>query len=112
MCGAPAEPLSNVAAVLAFELYKVFAMFGTVFDRYVTAIRTNELLRVEIATCLSLVHSSHTVLSATEVRFLALEALKISIDGHGILFRLSIIGRAFLYEFGVTLFQLFKFQPF
>ena len=97
MCGAPAEPLSNVTAVLAFELYKVLPMFGTVLDRYVTAIRTNKLFRVEVATCLCFVHSGHTVFSAPKVRLLALETLEVRIDGHGILFRLSIIGRAFLF---------------
>lgn len=54
--------------------------------------RTDQLLRVELLTLSSLVHGLGTVFSTPKVRFSALVANEVSIDGHGIFFFIFVIG--------------------
>lgn len=89
---APTEPLSHITTELAFELDVFLTMLRAVLDGYLAAIGTDELLCVEVSTCLLLVHCSHAVLSASEVRFLAFVALKVCINSHSVLFRFAVIG--------------------
>ncbi len=47
MSVSPAEPLSNAAAKLAFELNEVFSMLRAIVYWYFAAIRANKLLGIE-----------------------------------------------------------------
>ena len=100
----PAEPLSYAATELAFELYKVFSVFGTILNRNITTTGTDQLFRFERPTsCIGFVHGSHTIFSASEVWFLTFKAHKVCIDDRCILFGLTKIRRCFIFEFWIIL---------
>lgn len=108
---APAEPLSNAAAELTFELDEVLSVFGTVLDWNIATIGADKLLGIEGTACiLRFVHRSYAIFSATEVWFLAFEAHKISVDDVGILLRFTKVGRSFVFQLFISLFQLFELK--
>lgn len=93
----PAEPLSYTATKLAFELNEVFSMLWAIFNRNIATFGANKLLGLERSTCvLCLVHCCHTILSSSKVSPFTLEAHKVSIDNHWIVFRFTKVNWRFI----------------
>ena len=94
MSVSPAEPLSYAAAKLAFELDKVFTVFGAILNGDITASWTDKFLRFKgSSSVVGLVHGCDTIFSASKVRFLAFETEEVGIDDHSILLWFSKVGR-------------------
>lgn len=92
----PTKPLCYTAAELAFELYKVLAMLGAIFNWNLTTVWADQLFRFECTRTISLIHGSHTILPAAKIWIFALKALKIRINCHRILLGLVVIRRGFV----------------
>ena len=111
MSVSPTEPLSNTATKFAFKFDKVLTMFWTVLDWYVTTAWTNQLFGFKRSSCsVCFVHGSNTVFPSSEIRFFALEAHEVGVDNHRIFFRLSKVGRSFIFELGITLLKFLEFK--
>ena len=101
----PTKPLSNTATEFAFELNKVFSVFGTVLDWYVTATRTDELFSFERTSSSSilLIHGSDAIFSTSEVWLLTLETHEVGVNNHRIFFRFAEVRRSLVFQLRITL---------
>lgn len=106
---APAEPLRDGATVSALELDEILPMLLAVVDRNVAALGADQLFWLEIA--LVVLQAPHAVLQTSEVGRLALEALVVGVDGHGVLLRLVEEGGLGVDELRI-LQPLLELQPF
>jgi len=97
----PAEPLSNVAAELALELYEISPMFGAVFNpsphTLSRALSTNQLFRFEYLILVLLVLVG-TILHPSKVRNLALEAHIVAELSHSIPLQVIAVNEVFSFE--------------
>lgn len=92
-CISPTKPISYAATKFAFELHKIFSMFGTILNRYIVAAWTNQFFWLETFYCsLIFIGGSHTVLPTSKVRIFALKTHKVCVYDHRILICLSVIG--------------------
>jgi hypothetical protein len=108
---APAEPLGDGAAELAFELDEVFSVLGAVVNGDLTAIGADELLGVERSSSLRLVHGSHAIFPSSKIRFLAFEALEVCIYRRGVFFGFPEVRRVLILQFLIIFLQLFELEP-
>ena len=85
-------------------------MLGTKIDGDLTTVGTYQLLGIELAGIVALVHGISAVLPSPEIRLLALKALEVGIDGHRVDLGLLVVGRLGVGEL-LVLHQFLELEP-
>lgn len=107
----PTKPLSCRTTKFAFELNKIFTMFRTILNRYLTTVWANKFLSFKLSLILGFIHRISTIFSTTKIWIFAFIAQKICIYCHRIFIRLLII-RGFRINKLLIFQTLLKFEPF
>jgi len=91
MCATPTKPYCDITAKFALKIYKLFSMLIAVFGLKRATLRAYKLFWIKLFSIFLLVHSLSTIFSPSKIWFFAFKALKVSIQGHRILFLIFVI---------------------